>query len=62
MGLKYAPDFAQQVMEEVLHNVEDTSVYLANIGAFSFTSEHHILLLENFLHGLEANSFTVDPL
>ncbi len=50
MGLKCAPDFAQQVMEEVLRNVEGTSVYLDDIGAFSFTWEHHILLLDKILH------------
>ncbi len=37
MGLKCTPDFAQQVKEEVLCNVKDTSVYLDNSGAFSFT-------------------------
>ncbi len=37
MGLKCAQDFAQQVIEEVLRDVEDTSVYLDNIGAFCFT-------------------------
>ncbi len=26
IGLKFAPNFAQQVMEEVLRNVEDTGV------------------------------------
>ncbi len=62
MGLKCAPDFAQKVMEEVLCNVEDTGIYLDNIGAFSFTWEHHILLLDKILHQLEANSFTVNPL
>ena len=62
MGLKYTPDFAQQVMEEVLRDVEDTGVYLDNIGAFSFTWEHHMLLLDKILHCLEANGFTVNPL
>ncbi|KAL7461460.1 hypothetical protein ACHAXS_001884 [Conticribra weissflogii] len=62
MGLKPAPDFTQQVMEEVLSNVEDTGVYLDNVGAFSFTWEHHILLLDKILHLLEANSFTANPL
>ncbi len=46
MGLKCAQDFAQKVMEEVLCNVKATSVYLENIGTFSFTWENNILLLE----------------
>ncbi len=62
MGLKCAPDFAYQVMEEVLCDVKDTRVYLDNIGAFSFPWEHHILLLDKILHRLEANGFTVNPL
>ncbi len=37
MGLKCATDFAQQVMEKVLCDIKDTSIYLDNIGAFSFT-------------------------
>ncbi|KAL7460342.1 hypothetical protein ACHAXS_000800, partial [Conticribra weissflogii] len=61
MGLKCAPDFAQQVMEEVLHDVEDTGVYLDDIRTFSFTWEHHMLLLNKILHQLEANGFTVNP-
>ncbi len=56
------PNFAQQVMEDVLCNINDTSVYLDNIGAFSFSLEHHILLLDKILHQLEANSFTVNLL
>ncbi len=62
MGLKCAPDFVQQVMDEVLRNVKDIGVYLYNIGAFSFTWEHPILLLDKILHWLEANSFTVNLL
>ncbi len=47
-------------MEEVLHNVKDTGVYLDDIGAFSFTGEHNILLLDKILHWLEG--FTVNLL
>ncbi len=39
MGLKYAPDFAQQVIEKVLCNVDNTGVYFGNIDAISFTWE-----------------------
>ncbi len=45
-----------------IRDVEDTGVYLNNIGAFSFTQEHHIVLLDKILHRLDANGFTVNPL
>ncbi len=54
--LKCAPDFAKHVMEEVLPNVDDTCVYLNDIGAFSFTWEHHILLLDNVNIGVMKTS------
>ncbi len=60
MGLKCAPNFSQQVMEEALSNAEDTSVYLDDIGAFSFIWEHRILLLDKILYWLEANSFRLN--
>ncbi len=47
-------------MEEILHDVKDTSVYLDDIGAFSFTWEQHILLVEKTLHLVEAYSFTIN--
>ncbi len=46
MGLKFSPDFALQVMEEAVCNLDKIGVYRYNIGAFSFTWEHHILLFE----------------
>ncbi len=52
MGLKCALDFAQQVMEEVLHDVNNTGNYLDNISAFFFTWEHHIKLLDEIHHQL----------
>lgn len=48
MGLICTPDFAQQVMEKVLCNIEDIGLYLDNIG--------------EILHWLGDNGFTVNLL
>ncbi len=49
MYLKFAPDFVQQVMEEVLCDIKDIGTYLDNIDAFSTIWEHHILLFDKIL-------------
>ncbi|KAL7455835.1 hypothetical protein ACHAXS_000368 [Conticribra weissflogii] len=62
MGLKCAPDFAQQIMEQILHELDCVFVCVDDIGIFSRSWEEHILLVEKVLACLEANGFTVNPL
>jgi len=62
MGLKCSPDFAQEVMENIFHDLEDTDVYIDDVGAFSKTWEHHIGLLDKVLRRLQENGFTINPL
>ncbi|KAL7466863.1 hypothetical protein ACHAXS_007140 [Conticribra weissflogii] len=61
MGLKCAPDFVQQIMEQVLHGINNAFVYLDDIGIFSKTWEEHLLTFERMLSCLKANGFTVNP-
>jgi len=42
MGLKCSPDFAQEVMENSIRDIEDSNVYLNDVGAFSNTWEHQL--------------------
>ncbi len=62
MGLKCCPDFAQETMENIFCDIEDTEVYINDIGAFSNTWDHHINLLPIILTKLQDNGFTNNPL
>jgi hypothetical protein len=42
MGLKYSPDFAQEVMENIFPDVENALVYIDDIGGFSNSREEHM--------------------
>ena len=63
MGLKCAPDFAQEVMKNVLRGLEDieVDVYLDNVGCFSNSWNQHVKLLDKVLYRLKSNGFTVNP-
>jgi hypothetical protein len=62
MGLKYSPDYAQKVMENIFRDVEDAEVCIDNIGAFSQSWDDHIPLLCTILTKLQDNGFMVNPL
>jgi hypothetical protein len=62
MGLKCSPDYAQEVMENILCDVEDAEVYIDDIGAFSQSWDSHMARLRIILTNLQDNCFTVNPL
>ncbi len=62
MGLKCSPNFAQETMENIFHDIDDAEVYINDIGAFSPNWEHHLQLLRTILTKLQENGFTVNPL
>ena len=62
MGLKCSPDFAQETIKKIFQDIEDTKVYINDIGAFSNTWDYHINLLRIILLKLQDNGFTVNPI
>ena len=62
MGLKCSPDFAQEVMENIFRQLEDTDIYIDDVGAFSKSWTAHIKLLDEILRLLKDNGFTFKPL
>ncbi len=62
MGLKCSPDIAQAAMENVLSDIEDTNVYIDDVGVFSNDWDHHVNLLATILRRLRENGFIIDPL
>ena len=63
MGLKCAPDIAQETMEQIFSDLqEDTEIYIDDIGIFSSTWDHHIQVLDKVFQKLKDNGFTVNPL
>ncbi len=62
MGLTCSPDFAKEVMENILRDVEDAEVYIDDICAFSQSWDSHMALLRTILTKLQDNGFTVNPL
>jgi hypothetical protein len=62
MGLKCSPDIAQEVMENTLRGLDDLEVYIDDVGCFSNSWTDHMQFLDEVLHRLQDNGFTINPL
>ena len=62
MGVKQSPDFAQEIIEEVLRDLNECKVYIDDVGTFNDSWEAHIKSLDKVLERLEKNGFKVNPL
>jgi len=49
MGVNQAPDIAQEIMEDYLHDISEYDVYLNDIGVFSDDWHSHLQSLEKVL-------------
>ena len=63
MGVKQTPDFAQQIMEEVLRDISEIEAYIDDVGVFGdSTFEKHLEVLDKVLTRLQEANFTINPL
>ena len=61
MGLKCSPDYAHEVTKNIFCDLEDTVVYIDEVGAFSDNWKDHLYLLNLVCGRLVENGFTVKP-
>ena len=59
MGLKQSPDFAQEIMEDVLHDIEECDCYIDDVGCFDSSWDLLLQTLKRVLTQLSDNGFTV---
>ena len=62
MGVNQSPDTAQQIMEDLFHQLEETNVYIDDVGVFNNSWRQHIASLDKVLTILQDNNFTVNRL
>ena len=59
VGLTCPPDICQELMENIFRDIEDSDVFIDDIGAFSKCWKSHLKLLPQILTRLEDNGFAV---
>ena len=62
MGILQSPDIAQEVMEDLFCALEETVIYIDDIGCFNNSWDEHLSSLEKVLTILQDNKFTVNLL
>jgi hypothetical protein len=62
MGLKCSPDFAQEVMENIIRDVAEVEVYIDDMGVCSDSWEQHLAVLCIVRKKPQENGFTVNLL
>ena len=62
MGVSQSPDIAQEVMEDLFRALEQTDVYIDDVGVFDNSWEEHLASLDKSLSILQEHNFTVNPL
>jgi len=60
-GLKHSPAFVQATMENALCDVEDTEIFIADVGAFLDDWASHMKVIDYILRRLCGNKFTINP-
>jgi Reverse transcriptase (RNA-dependent DNA polymerase) len=61
MGVKVAPDIAQETIEAVLGDI-DCEKFIDDVGCFSNNWTDHVQLLDTILSRLDIAGFTINPL
>ena len=61
MGVSQSPDIAQEVMEDLFRSLEETDVYIDDVGVFNDDWQSHLRSLDKVLTILQDNNFTVNP-
>jgi hypothetical protein len=62
LGIKQSPDFAQEIIEDVLCGLDKCEVYIDDVGTFSNSWEEHLRTLDEVIKQLQANGFKFNPL
>jgi hypothetical protein len=62
MGVSQSPDIAQEIMEDLFRALDETDVYIDDVGVFNDDWASHLQSLEKVLNILQDHNFTVNPL